>query len=110
MAPPDSGRHGEMPYRVFSSFRTTFALRRFAFGTQAIQLRLRPSHIRDDQIVDRGAALSFQPKNAAPYVDRNCIDAGLLHAGDPAVRVFTDRGWRWGGYWRIPIDYQHFER
>jgi len=25
----------------------------------------------------------------------------------PAVRVFTDRGWRWGGYWRTPIDYQH---
>ena len=35
---------------------------------------------------------------------------GLLHEGDPAVRVFTDRGWRWGGYWRTPIDYQHFER
>jgi hypothetical protein len=33
-----------------------------------------------------------------------------VHAGDPAVRVFTDRGWRWGGSWRTPIDYQHFER
>ena len=35
---------------------------------------------------------------------------GLLHDGDPAVRVFTDRGWRWGGYWRTLNDYQHFER
>jgi D-alanyl-D-alanine carboxypeptidase len=26
------------------------------------------------------------------------------------MAVFTDRGWRWGGYWRTPIDYQHFER
>ena len=58
--------------------------------------------------IDRTGA--FQPKNAAPYLDRNRIDPGLLHAGDPAVRVFTDRGWRWGGYWRTPIDYQHFER
>ncbi|MBV9352508.1 MAG: M15 family metallopeptidase, partial [Mycobacterium sp.] len=33
----------------------------------------------------------------------------LLHSGDPAVHVFTDRGWQWGGYWRSPIDYQHFE-
>ena len=58
--------------------------------------------------IDRTGA--FQPKNAAPYLDRNRIDPGLLHAGDPAVRVFTDRGWRWGGSWRTPIDYQHFER
>jgi hypothetical protein len=52
---------------------------------------------------------TFQPNNAAPYLDRNRTDPGLLHAGDPAVRVFTDRGWRWGGYWRTPLDYQHFE-
>jgi hypothetical protein len=52
---------------------------------------------------------AFQPKNAAPYLDRNRSDPGLLHDGDPAVRVFTDRGWRWGGSWRTSVDYQHFE-
>lgn len=51
----------------------------------------------------------LQPANAAPYLDRNRTDPGLLHRDDPAVRVFTDRGWRWGGSWRSPIDYQHFE-
>ena len=49
-------------------------------------------------------------RTAAPYLDRNRTDPGILHAGDPAVRVFTDRGWRWGGNWRTPKDYQHFER
>jgi hypothetical protein len=58
--------------------------------------------------IDRTGA--FQPKNAAPYLDRNRTDPGVLHEGDPAVRVFTDRGWRWGGDWRTPSDYQHFER
>jgi D-alanyl-D-alanine carboxypeptidase len=58
--------------------------------------------------IDRTGA--FQPKNAAPYLDRNRTDPGVLHAGDPAVRLFTDRGWRWGGDWRTPKDYQHFER
>ena len=53
---------------------------------------------------------AFQPKNAAAYLDRSRTDPGLLHSGDPAVHVFTDRGWRWGGYWKTPIDYQHFER
>jgi hypothetical protein len=52
----------------------------------------------------------IQPKTAAPYVDRNRTDPGMLHAGDPAVRAFTDGGWRWGGDWTSPVDYQHFER
>jgi hypothetical protein len=58
--------------------------------------------------IDRTGAI--QPKNAAPYLDRKRTDPGILHAGDAAVRVFTDRGWRWGGDWRTPKDYQHFER
>jgi hypothetical protein len=58
--------------------------------------------------IDRTGA--FQPKTAAPYLDRSRTDPGILHAGDAAVRVFTDRGWRWGGDWRTPKDYQHFER
>ncbi|MDT5333067.1 MAG: hypothetical protein QOF31_4364 [Mycobacterium sp.] len=58
--------------------------------------------------IDRTGA--FQPKNAAPFLDRNRTDPGVLHAGDPVVRLFTDRGWHWGGDWRTPKDYQHFER
>ncbi|MEE6176068.1 M15 family metallopeptidase [Mycobacterium sp. 050134] len=53
---------------------------------------------------------AFEPRNGAGYVDRGRTDAGMLHAGDAAVRAFTDRGWRWGGGWVSPIDYQHFER
>jgi D-alanyl-D-alanine carboxypeptidase-like protein len=53
---------------------------------------------------------SIEPTTAGPYLDRNRNDPGILHAGDPVVRTFTDRGWRWGGDWRTPKDYQHFER
>jgi len=52
---------------------------------------------------------AFEPANAGVYLDRDRIDPGLLKADDTAVRAFTDRGWRWGGYWRTPKDYQHFE-
>jgi len=52
----------------------------------------------------------FEPQNAAAYLDRSRTDPGLLHNGDPAVHAFTDRGWRWGGEWTAPLDYQHFER
>ena len=51
----------------------------------------------------------LQPKTARPYLDRTRQLLGMLHAGDPAVRAFTDRGWRWGGAWADPVDYQHFE-
>nr|WP_228768681.1 M15 family metallopeptidase [Mycolicibacterium malmesburyense] len=52
----------------------------------------------------------LQPATAGPYLDRTRIDPGLLHDGDPAVKVFTDRGWTWGGDWQTPKDYQHFEK
>ena len=52
----------------------------------------------------------LQPTTAARYLDRGRDDLGLLHDGDAAVQAFTSRGWRWGGDWRNPIDYQHFER
>ncbi len=51
----------------------------------------------------------LQPKTAGRYLDRKQSAPGLLKAGDPAVRAFTNRGWRWGGAWRNPVDYQHFE-
>lgn len=51
----------------------------------------------------------LQPVTAGVYLDRTRANVGMLRADSPAVRVFTDRGWRWGGAWRDPIDYQHFE-
>ncbi|AKK30389.1 peptidase M15 [Mycobacterium sp. EPa45] len=57
--------------------------------------------------IDRSGDL--EPTTAGRYLDRRRSDPGILHAGDPAVRAFTDRGWTWGGSWHNPIDYQHFE-
>ena len=57
--------------------------------------------------LDAGGDL--QPTTAARYLDRGRDDPGILRADSPAVKAFTDRGWRWGGAWRNPVDYQHFE-
>ena len=47
------------------------------------------------------------PPSGAPFTDRH--DApGLIHAGDVVGRAFAAQGWRWGGSWQSPIDYQHF--
>ena len=52
---------------------------------------------------------NLEPATAGDYLDRQRDDPGILRSDSPAVRVFTDRGWSWGGAWRSPIDYQHFE-
>jgi D-alanyl-D-alanine carboxypeptidase len=90
---------------------TSVQLQRHPRNRPVVSARLRSSHRPQpaSQPVHRPRG-RIPPKNAGPYLDRSRIDPGLLHDGDPAVHVFTDRGWRWGGYWRTPIDYQHFER
>lgn len=52
----------------------------------------------------------LEPANAGAYVDRSRTEPGMIHPGDAVVRLFLSRGWRWGGDWRSPKDYQHFER
>ena len=52
----------------------------------------------------------LEPKTAGKYLDRARTDQGLLHDGDPVVQLFAEHDWAWGGRWRDPKDYQHFER
>lgn len=56
------------------------------------------------------ASGEFEPRTAGEYLDRSRTDQGLLHDGDPVVQLFAKQGWVWGGKWRDPKDYQHFER
>ncbi|KHO17791.1 M15 family metallopeptidase [Mycolicibacterium setense] len=56
------------------------------------------------------ASGELQPTTARKYLDRTRTDQGMIRDGDVVVRAFGERGWRWGGHWRDPVDYQHFER
>lgn len=48
------------------------------------------------------------PPGGAPYTDRDLDAPGMIHGGDEVVDAFAARGWKWGGYWSSPKDYQHF--
>jgi D-alanyl-D-alanine carboxypeptidase len=48
------------------------------------------------------------PPAGAAFVDRSQYRKGMIHAGDAVVRAFAAVGWKWGGAWRYPKDYQHF--
>jgi len=52
-----------------------------------------------------------EPTESTNYLDRSLGYAGMfLGNKDPAVLVFLDRGWTWGGNWTDPLDLQHFEK
>jgi D-alanyl-D-alanine carboxypeptidase len=48
------------------------------------------------------------PPAGRAFVDRSQYRKGMIHAGDRVVRAFAAVGWKWGGAWRSPKDYQHF--
>ena len=50
------------------------------------------------------------PADGIHYLDRTNIRPGMVTPGDAVYTAFTSRGWTWGGNWRNPIDYHHFER
>ncbi|KMM44745.1 extensin family protein [Cellulomonas sp. A375-1] len=67
-----------------------------------------------------GRALDLNPvenpyvigSHVAPRAGRAFVDRapapGVIRADDEVVRAFAAAGWRWGGYWDSPTDYQHF--
>ena len=61
--------------------------------------------VQNPYISASGAVL---PPAGAEYADRSQRRMGMIRAGDPVVRAFEAVGWRWGGYWTSPKDYQHF--
>jgi len=79
----------------------TSTLSRHAWG-MAIDINpIQNPFIRDDIIL---------PVAGAVYVERTDVRPGMIIPGDIVYRAFTSRGWIWGGHWRVPIDYHHFER
>lgn len=48
------------------------------------------------------------PPNGIQYADRNIDFPHKIQKGDICYNAFISRGWKWGGEWSDPIDYQHF--
>jgi hypothetical protein len=50
------------------------------------------------------------PPAGEEYLDRSNIRMGMITKGDICYQAFISRGWKWGGDWSTPKDYQHFEK
>ena len=50
-----------------------------------------------------------EPATGEPYLDREASFPYKIVRGDLCWRLFTERGFTWGGDWTSVKDYQHFE-
>lgn len=53
--------------------------------------------------------LNIEPANGKPYTDRSKNFPYKIDHDDLAYKLFTSRGFEWGGDWSGVKDYQHFE-
>lgn len=70
-----------------------------------------------------GSAIDINPLYN-PYVNKEIVSPAIstiyanrttnfehkITKGDAVYNIFTSRGWTWGGDWKNPKDYQHFEK
>ncbi len=50
------------------------------------------------------------PPEGKPYADRDWDFPGKIDHDDLCYRLFTRKGWTWGGDWKGDKDYQHFSK
>lgn len=56
-----------------------------------------------------GSSKSF-PEGSDAYTDRSKDFPYKIDENDLCYRLFTEHGFRWGGVWKNPKDYQHFDK
>lgn len=59
---------------------------------------------------DRGQPKRVEPKNAFYDPKARCAISRETEAGRRIINEFQKLGWKWGGDWKNPKDYQHFEK
>jgi hypothetical protein len=59
-------------------------------------------------LIKSGLANQVLPSSGDPNLNRDKNVKGLIIKDDPCYKAFVKRGWKWGGDWENPIDYQHF--
>lgn len=57
-----------------------------------------------------GGKEHIEPEGGRPYTDRRASFPYKIERGDLCWRLFTAKGFAWGGDWTSLKDYQHFEK
>lgn len=60
-------------------------------------------------VKDTGTKRIVEPATAEEYTDRTKNFPYKIESSDLCYKLFTERGFEWGGNWKTLKDYQHFE-
>lgn len=86
------------------NYRLISGTQRISFHSNGIAIDINP--MLNPYVV--GDIIS--PENGLPYADRSIDFPGKIDYNDLCYQLFIERGWTWGGDWKIQKDYQHFQK
>ena len=56
-----------------------------------------------------GSIKKVEPEAGRPYIERDASDPRRITKDSEIYKLFIENGFKWGGDWGNPKDYQHFE-
>jgi D-alanyl-D-alanine carboxypeptidase len=90
-----------------SAFNDRSIVGRSSVSVHAYGLAIDINPIQNPYMKREGGVLAISPRAGNDYLDRKNRRPGMA---ETAIDVFADHGFLiWGGDWRNPIDYQHFQ-
>jgi D-alanyl-D-alanine carboxypeptidase len=90
-----------------SSFNARKSTGGNSLSMHAYGLAIDLNPVQNPYATPSGSGLRYMPHPGAAYANRSNIRPGMAES---VIDVFANQGFLvWGGYWRNPIDYQHFQ-
>lgn len=90
-----------------SSFNARKSTGGNSLSMHAYGLAIDLNPVQNPYVTHSDSGRSVMPRSAAQYANRSVRRPGMAES---VIDVFADHGFLvWGGYWRNPIDYQHFQ-
>lgn len=89
-------------------YRTTTGGKKLSKHARGLAIDINPLYNPYVKVRSNGS-LHVQPATATPYCDRSKQFPYKINRGDLAYKLFTERGFVWGGSWKSLKDYHHFE-
>lgn len=92
-----------------SCFNFRFIARTTRISKHGLGLAVDINTLYNPYVKETDGKKIVEPATAEEYTDRNKSFRYKIEKGDLCYRLFTEKGFEWGGEWKTLKDYQHFE-
>lgn len=89
---------------AFCSRPITGTTNRFSLHSYGIAIDINPKinpYVKGEVVL---------PESGRAYLNRDQSVQGIINMDSCCYKIFKSKGWVWGGNWKSPKDYQHFEK